>query len=48
MSASNEFCGTPLIQALSEDIERELRIADEHIARALVPPRLEVENALFR
>ncbi len=35
MSASNEFCGTQLIQALNEDIERELRIADEQIARAL-------------
>ena len=35
MRASNEFCGTQLIQALNEDIERELRIADEHIARAL-------------
>ena len=35
MRASNEFCGTQLIQALNEDIERELRIADEHIVRAL-------------
>ena len=35
MRASKEFYGTQLIQALNEDIERELRIADEHIARAL-------------
>ena len=35
MRASNKFRGTQLIQALNEDIERELRIADEHIARAL-------------
>jgi bacterioferritin (cytochrome b1) len=35
MRASNEFCGMQLIEALNEDIERELRIADEHIARAL-------------
>src|SRR5665647_3228759 len=35
MRASNEFCGTQLIEALNEDIEQELRIADEHIARAL-------------
>ena len=35
MRAGNEFCGTQLIQALNEDIERELRIADDHIARAL-------------
>src|ERR1035441_6051442 len=35
MRAGNDFCGTYLIEALNEDIERELRIADEHIARAL-------------
>ena len=35
MRASNEFCGTQLIQALNEDIERELRIADDHITRAM-------------
>lgn len=35
MRAGNEFCGTQLIRALNEDIERELRIADEHIARAM-------------
>ena len=35
MRARSEFCGTQLIQALNEDIERELRIADKHIARAL-------------
>ena len=35
MRVSNEFGGTQLIAALNEDIERELRIADEHIARAL-------------
>ena len=35
MRESNKFRGTQLIQALNEDIERELRIADEHIARAL-------------
>ena len=35
MTARTEFCGIQLIQALNEDIERELRIADEHIARAL-------------
>src|ERR1017187_7942766 len=35
MRAIDEFYGTQLIQALNEDIERELRIADEHIARAV-------------
>ena len=40
MRASNECYGTQLIQALNEDIERELRIADEHIARALQADRL--------
>ena len=35
MRASNEFSGTQLIDALNEDIERVLRLADEHIARAL-------------
>lgn len=35
MRASTEFCGTQLIEALNEDIEQELRIADEYISRAL-------------
>jgi hypothetical protein len=35
MRASNELCRTHVIEALNEDIERELRIADEHIARAM-------------
>ena len=35
MRAGNGFYGTYLIEALNEDIEWELRIADEHIARAL-------------
>lgn len=35
MGAGNEFCDTQLIEALNEDIRRELRIADELIARAL-------------
>jgi hypothetical protein len=47
MSASSEFCGTQLIQALNEDIERELRIADEQIAHALSPSSLR-EDALQR
>ena len=40
MRASNESCVGPLIEALNEDIERELRIADEHIARAWSPHNL--------
>jgi len=40
MRAGNGFYGTYLIEALNEDIERELRIADEHIARALSANRL--------
>lgn len=35
MRAGNELCRTRVIEALNEDIERELRIADEHIARAM-------------
>ena len=35
MRASSELCRTHVIDALNEDIERELRIADEHIARAM-------------
>jgi hypothetical protein len=34
MRTSNELSGTQLIEALNEDIARELRIADTHIARA--------------
>jgi hypothetical protein len=35
MRIGQDFCGTQVIEALNEDIERELRIADEHIARAM-------------
>ena len=35
MRAGNELCSTHVIEALNEDIERELRIAGEHIARAM-------------
>jgi len=35
MRAGNELCRTHVIDALNEDIERELRIAGEHIARAM-------------
>lgn len=35
MIACNELCRTHVIEALIEDIERELRSADEHIARAM-------------
>ena len=43
MRASNEVCGMQLIEALNEDIDRELRIADEHIARALSAKSLRKE-----
>lgn len=35
MRAGDELCGTHVIEALNEDIERELSIADAHIARAM-------------
>ncbi len=40
MRTGKEFCGTQLIEVLNEDIECELRIADRHIARALLAARL--------
>ena len=43
MRASNELCGTQLIEALNEDIERELRLADELIERALSAASLRME-----
>ena len=48
MRASNEVCGMQLIEALNEDIERELKIADEHIARALSANSLRKEAVRSR
>jgi hypothetical protein len=48
MRASNEVCGMQRIEALNEDIERELRIADEHIARALSANSLRKEAVRSR
>jgi hypothetical protein len=45
MRAGNEFCGMHLIETLNEDIERELRIADDHIARALSAASLRKDAA---
>jgi hypothetical protein len=43
MTAGNELRETNLIEALNEDIERELRVSDEHIARALAAGGLRAE-----
>lgn len=40
MRAGNELRGAQLIEALNGDIEREFRIADEHIARAMAAANL--------
>jgi hypothetical protein len=48
MRAGNEFRGTQLIDALNEDIEDELRIADEHIARAMSAAGLRKDAARRR
>lgn len=45
MRAGDGFCRTHVIAALNEDIERELRIAEEHMARASAATSLRKDEA---